>query len=641
MCGIVGVFSYGSTRASITTELLVRMRDTMVHRGPDDEGVYLSADGRVGLGFRRLSILDLSTAGRQPMANARGDRWIVYNGEVYNFRELRAELEAKGHRFRSQSDTEVLLALYDEYGRAMVHRLRGMFAFAIWDEGERTLWLARDRIGVKPLYYTFANGVFLFASEIKALLAYPGVVPRVDLEAFYHYLSFLTTPAPSTLFADIAKLPAGHTLLIGLEGNAKLEEYWDVFDNVQPLAEQREEAYTERLLDLLRESIRYRMISDVPFGVFLSGGIDSSTNVALMAELMNRPVETFTVGFVGQERYNEFHHAREIARRFRTNHHEVQITVADLIAFLPQLIHHQDEPIADPVCVPVYYVARLAKEHGVTVCQVGEGSDELFCGYPAWAWVLRIERWNRAYTHLPRLLRRLALRGFGAIADGESPPYELLRRGTEGEVLFWGGAEAFTEGQKARLLSQRLRERLRGLTSHQVILGLHQRFRERSPIPDYLHWMGYLDLRMRLPELLLMRVDKMTMATSVEARVPFLDHKFVEFAMGIPQAVKVRGGILKHILKRAVEPILPAAIIHRPKQGFGVPVVEWFLEGLGDLARTTLLAFNRRHGYFDDATLDGLLATRSVLVWYLLNFALWHEAWIEGKPISSAVAGGD
>ncbi len=640
MCGIVGVVNYSSTRAPISTELLVRMRDTMVHRGPDDEGIYLSADGRVGLGHRRLSILDLSAAGRQPMANARGDRWIVYNGEVYNFQELRSELEAQGHRFRSRSDTEVLLALYDEYGRAMVHRLRGMFAFAIWDEGERTLWLVRDRIGVKPLYYTFVNGAFLFASEIKALLAYPGVVPRVDTEAFYHYLSFLTAPAPSTLFAGIAKLPAGHTLLIGPDGNAKLEEYWDVFDNVRPLAEQREEAYTERLRDLLRDSIRYRMISDVPFGVFLSGGLDSSTNVALMAELMNRPVETFTIGFAGQERYNEFHHAREVVRRFRTNHHEVTITVADLIAFLPKLVHHQDEPIADPVCVPVYYVARLAKEHGVTVCQVGEGSDELFCGYPAWARVLRIERWNRAYGRLPRPLRCLALRAFAAVADSESHPYELLRRGTEGEVLFWGGAEAFTEAQKARLLSQPLRQRLGGLTSHEVILGLHRRFRERCPIPDYLKWMGYVDLRIRLPELLLMRVDKMTMATSVEARVPFLDHRFVEYAMGIPQEVKIRGGVLKHILKRAVEPILPADIIHRPKQGFGVPVVEWFLEGLGDLARTKLLAFNRRHGYFDHAYLEGLLATRSVLVWYLLNFALWHEAWIEGKPVPAEDNGG-
>ncbi|MBI2457920.1 MAG: asparagine synthase (glutamine-hydrolyzing), partial [candidate division NC10 bacterium] len=464
MCGIVGVYNYGNPGLPLQAGTIAGMRDTMEHRGPDDAGVFVSPDGKLGLGHRRLSILDLSSLGHQPMATADGRYWIVYNGEVYNFRELRAELEPKGYTFRSTSDTEVLLALYAEYGPKMLHRLRGMFALAIWDAREERLWLARDRIGIKPLYYTCRDGRFLFASEIKAILAFPGIPRSVHLPGLHHFLSFLTTPAPLTLFEGIRKLPAGHTLTVQRDGSVALEEWWDVFDGVQPSATGDEAAIPGHILHLLRESIRYRMVSDVPFGVFLSGGIDSSTNVALMAELMDRPVETFSIGFTGEERYNEFPYARQIAERFRTTHHEVQIGVNDLIGFLPQLIHHQDEPIADPVCVPVYFVARLAKEHGVTVCQVGEGSDELFCGYPLWGWFLRAARWNQGFGLLPRPVRRWAPALLRAAGKQHGLPYECLRRASEGESLFWSGAEAFYESQKAELLTPWVRERLGGLS---------------------------------------------------------------------------------------------------------------------------------------------------------------------------------
>ena len=632
MCGIVGVYNYGNPGIGLEAETIVRMRDTMAHRGPDDAGVFVSPDGRLGLGHRRLSILDLSSLGHQPMASADGRFWIVYNGEVYNFRELRAELIPKGYTFRSTSDTEVLLALFAEYGPKMLHRLRGMFALAIWDAREERLWLARDRIGIKPLYYTCQGGRFLFASEIKAILEFPGIPRSVHLPGLHHFLSFLTTPAPLTLFEGIQKLPAGHTLTVDRDGSVALEEWWDVFDGVQPRLGGDEAAMAGRILHLLRESIRYRMVSDVPFGVFLSGGIDSSTNVALMAELMDRPVETFSIGFTGEERYNEFTYARQIAERFRTNHHEVQIGVNDLIGFLPQLIHHQDEPIADPVCVPVYFVAKLAKEHGVTVCQVGEGSDELFCGYPLWGWFLRAARWNRGFRLLPRTVRRWAPALLRAAGKHHGLPYECLRRASEGESLFWSGAEAFYESQKAALLTPWVRERLGGLSSYEVVAAHRQRFLERSPLPDFLTWMGYMDLKLRLPELLLMRVDKMSMATAVEARVPFLDHEFVQFAMGIPQAVKVRGGELKHILKLAVAGVIPHEIIHRRKQGFGVPVAEWFLRELGPVVRNTLRQFTADQPYFDVGVVERLLAANNAtLSWFLLNFALWHRQWIEGQ----------
>ena len=632
MCGIVGVYNYGNPGLPLKAETIARMRDTMAHRGPDDEGVYVSPNGRLALGHRRLSILDLSALGHQPMASPDGRYWIVFNGEIYNFRELRPELEAKGHRFRSASDTEVLLALYAEHGPDMLHRLRGMFAFAIWDAQDRRLFMARDRIGIKPLYYTCQGGRFLFASEIKAILAFPGIPRAVHLPGLHHYLSFLTTPAPLTLFEGIRKLPAGHTLTVEEDGNDRVEEWWDVFDGVQPTDTKDEGAIRARLIHLLRESIRYRMVSDVPFGVFLSGGVDSSTNVALMAELMDRPVETFSIGFIGEERYNEFPYAQLVADRFRTNHHEVRIGVQDLIDFLPQLIHHQDEPIADPVCVPVYFVARLAKQHGVTVCQVGEGSDELFCGYPLWGWFLRVARWNRAFRLFPRALRRLGPAALRAAGMHHGLPYECLRRGAEGETLFWSGAEAFFEPQKAELLTPWARQRLGRISSHDVVLEHRRRFLERAPTPDELAWMGYMDLKLRLPELLLMRVDKMTMATAVEARVPFLDHEFVQFAMGIPQAAKVAGGDLKHILKQAVLQVIPREIVHRKKQGFGVPVAEWFLAELGPVVRDTLRRFAADQPYFDAGQVEKLLAANSgVLGWFLLNFALWHRQWIEGR----------
>ena len=637
MCGIVGVYNYGNAGLPLQAETIVQMRDTMAHRGPDDAGVYLTPDGRLGLGHRRLSILDLSSLGHQPMASVDGRYWIVFNGEIYNFRELRKDLQAKGYDFRSESDTEVLLALFAEYGPEMLHRLRGMFALAIWDAREERLWLVRDRIGIKPLYYTCQGGRFLFASEIKAILAFPGIPRAVHLPGLHHYLSFLTTPAPLTLFEGIHKLPAGHTLTVERDGSVRVEEWWDVFTDVRPPTIEDEATLAERILDLLRESIRYRMVSDVPFGVFLSGGIDSSTNVALMAELMDRPVETFSIGFTGEERYNEFAYARQIADRFRTNHHEVSIGVQDLIDFLPQLIHHQDEPIADPVCVPVYFVARLAKQHGVTVCQVGEGSDELFCGYPLWNWFLRVAGWNRPFAMLPRPLRRMAPALLRVAGKHHGLPYECLRRGAEGETIFWSGAEAFFETQKAELLTPWVRQRLGTLSSHEVVMEHRRRFLERAPVPDDLTWMGYMDLKLRLPELLLMRVDKMTMATAVEARVPFLDHEFVGFAMGIPQATKMRGGELKHLLKRAVRGVIPDPIIDRRKQGFGVPVAEWFLRELGPVVRESLHRFAADQPYFDAGYVDRLLqSNNATLSWFLLNFALWHRQWIEGRAASPA-----
>jgi asparagine synthase (glutamine-hydrolysing) len=607
------------------------MRDAMVHRGPDGHGLWIADDGRIGLAFRRLKIVDLSDRASQPMSNEDGSLRLVYNGEIYNHVELRRELEAAGqHRWLTDhSDTEVILHAFEEWGIDCLHRLRGMFAFALWDARSNELWLVRDRIGVKPLYYSVHHGRLVLASEIKALLQDPQQQRGVDQEAFYHYLSFLTTPAPRTLFAGINKLKPATWLRIGGDGTMREHRYWDVWDHVEPLEDASEDEIAEQLLGELRTSVRLRKVSDVPVGVFLSGGIDSSTNAALFSEDEKDSVKTFSVGYEGnhQSYRNEFDYARLMASHVAANHHERIITLDDLIDFLPRMTQLQDEPIADPVCVPVYYVSKLARENGVIVCQVGEGADELFWGYPSWKTLLRLQRYDE--LPVPKLVKDAAARGYRLLGKEDRREYELLRRACSGLPIFWGGAEAFPESAKRRLLSPRLRRELDGLSSWQVVEPIRQRFDEAAWEPSHLNWMTYVDLNIRLPELLLMRIDKMSMGVSLEGRVPYLDHKFVEFAMSIPERVKTNNGNLKHILKKAVRGVVPDELIDRPKQGFAVPVREWFSDLLGARARTELDDFCRKTDFLDHDQVARLIdARREREVWYLLNFALWWKEYI-------------
>jgi len=374
MCGIVGIWEYGASEGNISLRLIEKMRDTMPHRGPDDTGAHIFDNGHGAFGFCRLSIIDLSPAGHQPMQGCESRNvWLVFNGEIYNHLDLRPELEKRGHVYHSKSDSETIIHLYEERGRDFVHEIEGDFSIALWDEQREELSLYRDRMGVKPLYFYVKNGKFIFASEIKAILAHPDVERDVDEAALSDYL----TPAPQTLFKGIQKLPAGHRLVIDRKGDLKIDQYWDALPPKEILARTETEHINE-ILRLLRASIKKRMMSDVPFGVFLSGGVDSSANVALMSELMGRPVDTFTVGFKDHAYLNELESARRIAGIYKTNHHEVIIGDKEFNDFLPELVFHQDEPIADPVCVPLYYVSKLARDSGTIVVQVGEGADEIF-----------------------------------------------------------------------------------------------------------------------------------------------------------------------------------------------------------------------------------------------------------------------
>lgn len=630
MCGIIGALAFKNSAFIITEPYIIRMRDTMIHRGPDSAGIWIAEDHRVGLGHRRLSIIDLSESANQPMSNEDSSIWIVFNGEIYNHAEIRPKLERLGHKFKTDhSDTEVIIHAYEQWGIDCVHKFRGMFAIALWDAKAGELWLIRDRIGIKPLYYSIHHGRIVFASEIKALLLDPDQKRAVHEEAFYHYLSFLTTPAPQTLFDGIKKLPCGTWLRVKEDGQIKEHKYWDVWDHTKPLVNTSEDEISEMLLSELRTSVKLRKVSDVPVGVFLSGGIDSSTNAALFSEGENRPIKTFTIGYKGNYKsyQNEMNYARRMAQEVGAEYHELLLTIDDLIEFLPQMVHLQDEPIADPVCVPVYYVSKLARDNGVTVCQVGEGADELFWGYPEWKTKLQLQRYND--LPVPRVFKKFGLAALRLFGRDQSVYYEWLRRGSLGVPVFWGGAEAFTEAQKKCLLSQRLRKQFVNLTSWDVLNPIRQRFEDKAWEKSHLNWMTYLDLNLRLPELLLMRIDKMSMGVSLEGRVPFLDHKFVELAMSIPESIKTKSGTLKYFLKKTVRGLIPDELIDRKKQGFGVPVYEWFFDKLGEKTRNELNDFCNITDFLNKAEVIRLIDQgNGQQVWYLLNFALWWKTYI-------------
>ena len=563
MCGLVGVLAFNDFR--VTPELIKRMNDTIIHRGPDGEGVWVSDKCNIGLGHRRLSIIDLSQTASQPMVSQDGNIQLVYNGEIYNHAEIRKELEQLGvGAWRTDhSDTEVVLKAYQQWGFDCLEKFRGMFAIALWDESKQLLWMVRDRLGIKPLYYTFHHNRITFGSEIKALLQDKEIERKVDEEAFFHYLSFLTTPSPMTLFRGIKKMEPGTWMTVSAKGDVRTQRYWDVWDNVDPMVNVPEEEVYERVIESLKESVALRKVADVPVGVFLSGGIDSSTNAALFSEHGKKPVSTFSIGYDAEyETYkSELHYAKRMAKEVNADYHERLLNIDDLLDFLPKMVELQDEPIADPVCVPVYYVSKLARDNGMTVCQVGEGADELFWGYDSWKVKLRLQQWGDVPG--TKWLQKGLACGIRALGKDERLEYEFLRRSSVNKPVFWGGAEAFTESQKSNLLSPRLKKQFAGRTSWEALDPIWQRFEEKAWDKHPLNWMSYVDLSYRLPELLLMRVDKMSMGVSLEGRVPFLDHKFVELAMSIPAKLKTKGGVQKSVLKHAVKGIIPDELIHR------------------------------------------------------------------------------
>lgn len=639
MCGIVGILSFENSNFRVTEPHITAMRDVMAERGPDGAGTWISSDGRVGLGHRRLSVIDLSDQANQPMHNENGTLWITFNGEIYNHADIRAELdELRPFRWRTaHSDTEVILHAFQQWGIDCLDKFEGMFAFGLWDMRRQELWLVRDRLGIKPLYYSVGNGRISFASNARALLADPDQRRAINVEALYHYLSFSTSPAPHTLFEGIKKLPPGVWLRITKDGELHEHRYWDVLDHVKPLVGVSEDEIAELLHDEIVASVNRRRVSDVEVGTFLSGGIDSSATTTLLARGAERPVKTFTIGVAGHYESVttptrvELQFARMISDKIGTEHHEQLLTKDDLLSFLPKMVQLMDEPIGDPVFIPIYYLSKLAHDSGLKVCLVGDGADELLYGYPHGKKLLGLQRLNA--LPLPRSLKTAALYGLGALGKKSSFPYERLRRTASGEPLFWSSEELFTDSQKMRLIAPRLRPAFADFTSAVTIEPLYQRFLDRAWERSYYQWMTYADLNLRLPEVLLMRHDKMGMSVSLEIRVPFLDHKLAALAMSIPEAIKTKDGNLKYMLKKAMRGLLPDQVIDRPKGYLGLPIREWVVGQLGDNVRRELNDFCDETDLIDrEAALRTVTEGRADEAWSLLNLALWWKTHIQQKP---------
>lgn len=665
MCGIAGIFSLSESR-TVDESILTQMRETMIHRGPDGAANWIAPHRKIGFAHRRLSIVDLvSPAAKQPMANEDESVWVTFNGEIYNHLSLREELLRQGHIFKTNhSDTEVLVHGYEEWGlEGLLRRIEGDYAFGIWDEKTKKLFVVRDRIGVKPVYFSLQKDLFLFASEIKAILAHPEISRDVDPIAMYHYLSFLTTPAPFTMFKGIFKLPAGHYLEIDAQGTFKTIQYWDVTEKqgqfILPKASQAEQEkyYISEIQDRLKSAVKKRMMSDVPFGVFLSGGVDSSTNVALMSQLMDRPVDTFTVGFKDYQHLNELEHADQIAGDFKTNHHQILIDEQDMRGYLGNLIHHQDEPIADWVCIPLYFVSKITKESGTTVIQVGEGADEQFCGYASYMGYLDLyKKYWTPYRKLPKAIQGLGSNLFNLAAKfNYSLDFyaDIIERAYKNRDHFWSGATVFWDRMKRQLIASHLQTAVSdqimksgllpqsylAMDTFNVIQSFGHALAEKMPSHDILTRMIYNEFKLRLPELLLMRVDKVTMSQSLEARVPFLDHHLVEFSMNIPMSHKVQGGEPKYLLKKAVEGLIPHNIIYRKKMGFGAPMSQWLRGEFGKHVASSIMNSNLlKRGYFNleyvkKLSTDHIEGRKDncLYIWTLFNLTSWYDYWIDQK----------
>jgi asparagine synthase (glutamine-hydrolysing) len=632
MCGICGKLAF-DREGTVSPTLVKAMAGAIRHRGPDDEGYYVS--GPVALGFRRLSIIDLET-GHQPLSNEDASIWIVFNGEIYNYQELRSFLLTKGHVFKTRTDTEVIVHLYEELGSACLERLRGMFAFAIWDANAKTLLLARDRVGIKPLYYHFTRRSLVFASEIKAILADPSFRPEIASAMIDRFLTFMYLPGEETLIKGIKKLAPGHYLLVK-DGEVTIRQYWDL--DFAKLSYKKSIAQTERdLLSLLSETIDLHMIADVPVGVLLSGGVDSTGILSLAVDETEKQVSTFTVGFSGNDGVaDERPYARLAAKRFGTKHYEMTITAADFAAFLPKYVWHMEEPVCEPPAIALFYVSKLAREH-VTVLLSGEGGDEAFAGYSNYRNLVWLERLKSGGILLNGAIARgmllaNSLFGFSRVAkyaplmSDHFPDYYFSRTSNPHRTTGNGLGGVYSVDFRQTVDREYSVEPVRNLQAH-----VHGQ--------DPLHAMLYIDTKTWLPDDLLIKADKMTMANSIELRVPLLDHRVLEFAASLPPRLKLNGLDTKYILKKTLSSRIPKEIRDRKKAGFPVPYESWLRCDLRDIVWDVLT--DRRtigRGYFCKDTIERLLLANangsdySKEIFSLLSLELWQRTFLEREHV--------
>lgn len=594
-------------------QIIDRMNCVIKHRGPDGDGVYLSNDHSCGLGHVRLSIIDVEGS-KQPLCNEDGSIWITFNGEIYNYQELRQQLIERGHRFKTHGDTETLVHLYEEYGTAMLSRLYGMFAFAIWDNKDRSLFLVRDRMGIKPVFYYARDGVFVFASEQKAIFKHPQVVPSPSQEGIWHYLTFRSVPAPGTLYQGVHKLLPGHFMKVSPEG-VKTEKYWDIPIQQQVLENQDDVTVLENTETLLKRSIQRRLISDVPLGAFLSGGVDSSLIVALMSQMTKEPVKTFTVGF-DNFKSNEAPYAKVVADLYKTDHHELILKEEMFMELLESLTILRDAPLSEPADIPLYLLSKMANSE-VKVLLSGEGSDELFAGYPKY----RYDGYSSGFSWLPDRIKSAVIKAIPSRGRKIEVALKAMFEGNYAERwALWFAP--FSENEKRSLLS--------GRNSFGNPIADYV---ENNNLPNALNSMLFCDCKVWLPDNLLDRGDRMTMGAAIEGRVPFLDHELVEYVFSLPNQYKIRGNIRKWAVKQIALKYLPEEIVNRPKAGFVMPLARWFRGKLKDYCYDTVIS----DGYIPDSLLSKTVC-RNILdehcagrkdyflqIWTLLGLALWFK----------------
>lgn len=631
MCGICGRLNF-EKGASVKPGLIRAMMDTIRHRGPDDEGLHIASE--VGLGFRRLSIIDLSL-GHQPISNEDGTVWIVFNGEIYNYRELRSFLVSKGHVFKTQSDTEVIVHLYEEFGPQCLEKLRGMFAFAIWDENAKTLFLARDRVGIKPLYYSLTDKAIVFASEIKAILADPSIDRELAPEIIDRFLTFLYVPGEETLLKGVRKLEPGHYLLVK-NGKAEIRQYWDLQFSKPSNPLSLDDAEKE-LSSLLAEAVELHMIADVPVGVLLSGGVDSTAVLSFAAERTDKEISSYTVGFSDSGVADERPYAKLAAEKFGTQHHDMTITASDFAEFLPRYVWHMEEPVCEPPAVAMYYVSKLAKKY-VKVLLSGEGGDEAFAGYSNYRNILWLER----LKHIMPALNGAVSRGLSGVSSlfhsSRLAKYSPLMNATFPDYYYsrTSSPYRYSENGLTELYSADFERSIDREYTVEPVQKLFSTVKDQGILDQML----YIDTKTWLPDDLLIKADKMTMANSLELRVPLLDHRVLEFAAALPADYKVRGFSLKYILKRALAKRVPQAILKRKKAGFPVPYDSWMRGDLKNWLSGILLdRETSARGYFRKSTVEKLLLENagtgrySKELFSLAVLELWHRQFLgDEKP---------
>ncbi|MFY0604915.1 MAG: asparagine synthase (glutamine-hydrolyzing) [Flavobacteriaceae bacterium] len=632
MCGINGVLKFSSDNTHLINAVS-DMNTRLAHRGPDDEGVWMRNSGEVALGQTRLSILDLSSAGHQPMKDVEAKTTIVFNGEVFNYRVLNSTY-LKEEQFASHSDTETILKLYNKFGIDMLEKLNGMFAFALWDENKEELLLARDRSGKKPLYYTTMEGKFSFSSELKGLFELPWIKKELDEKVLYDFLTFNTVGTPNTMFKGIHKFKPGHYMVVNKYGIKAYESFNDLKHIDLDFSSEKE--LEDLVYNKLEESVNLRMISDVPVGAFLSGGVDSSAIVALMRQNTKNEIKTFTIGFENQPDYNELNFAEKISKKYNTNHFVKTVTPNDLLDFIPKITDIYDEPQADTTAIPIYFISELAKQQDIKVVLNGDGPDELFSGYSNYERYVKLNRYFKILESSPQFVKNLSKSVINRIKPG-GPLSEMSNRLVNKQDFYWPGAGGMKEGVKAGLLSKDFKGKVNGHSSYKYVEQLkkdYHKFLNGSKF-DYTNWLCYSGYRQAVTERFLFRADRLGMEHSIEARSPFLNHEMVQLALSIPGQYKIKNGVNKYILKKSLERILPNEILYRKKMGFCLPIKEWASDTIHNYVKDNIKQFCRETNLFDEEAVNQQLKflksgreEYTNTIWSIYFLMNWYKKWL-------------